>query len=152
MDRPTSKPSPSSITPIRRRRFIFFGLLILSLIFFFGVSWEIPLALKDAAVLSGSGLSRANFVQLLKPGSKAAQVDEIYGLLEFLTSGDAQLSHSVGLNPSEPIDLRVYAGGKRNVDWQRAAKMLNQKYPVVIFSKVSSFLAFFMFLILINIS
>jgi len=135
MDR-TQKRSPgaqASHSPFRRRRIIFFSLLIITIIFFFGAPWELSSALKEAGVVP-TGLSRANIASLVKSN----RVDEIYGLLHFVTRNDQiLLSTPTELDPSKPIDLGVYGGAKE--DWKKNVEVLNEEYPVIIFSKARPF-------------
>ncbi|KAG1821222.1 hypothetical protein EV424DRAFT_1472394 [Suillus variegatus] len=84
--------------------------------------------------LSGisSSLSRASIVSMVK----GPPVEEIYGLLHFVTSDDDRmLSHSI--NPAAPIDLSVYLGGDQP-DWKSHMRKLREEYPLIVFSKVSS--------------
>jgi len=120
-------PTPS---PFRlRRRLIFFSVLIITIIFFFGAPWELSSALEQAGVVS-TGLSRANIVSLVRP----KKVDEIYGLLHFVTRNDQiLLSDPTELDPSKPIDLGVYGGEKE--DWKKNMEALNEEFPVIVFSK-----------------
>ncbi|KAG2089845.1 uncharacterized protein F5147DRAFT_725347 [Suillus discolor] len=82
--------------------------------------------------LSGisSSLSRASIVSMVK----GPPVEEIYGLLHFVTSDDDRmLSHSI--NPAAPIDLSVYLGGDQP-DWKSHMRKLREEYPLIVFSKV----------------
>jgi hypothetical protein len=131
--------TPSARTPIRRRRFLFFALLLFAAIFIFGVPWELPPSLKDGNL--HSALSRANIAKIVQSKLRAGpKVDEIYGLLHLVT-GDTEnehiLSQAVELNPTKPISLTVYAAGNATIDWSKEVGELNEKYPVVVFSKVS---------------
>jgi len=128
--------TPSARTPIRRRRFIFFTLLVVVAIFTFGVPWEVPPSLKDGNFQSA--LSRASIAKLLQSKLKSGpKVDEIYGLLHLVT-GDTEnehvLSQTVELDPTKPISLAIYATGN-SIDWSSEVDELNEKYPVVVFSK-----------------
>jgi hypothetical protein len=136
MDRPRKRsPGPQvPHSPFRRRRIIFFSLLIITIIFFFGAPWELSSALKEAGVVP-TGLSRANIVSLVKPN----KVDEIYGLLHFVTRNDQiLLSTPTELDPSKPIDLGVYGSAKE--DWKKNVEVLNEEFPVIVFSKARPFL------------
>lgn len=57
-------------------------------------------------------------------------------------TGDAgnELSHAMNLDPSKKMDMVVYAGGDIDVNWNRVEKDLNEKHPIVVFSKVCFFL------------
>ena len=127
-------------SPIRRRRFFFFIVTLIAFIVIFGGPWELPPSLRDADL---SSLSRANIVNLVKSKSNASstpKVDEIYGLLHLVT-GDAEhqhiLSQAVDLDPTKPISLTIYAAGNRSIDWEKEVQDLNERHPVVVFSKVS---------------
>lgn len=123
-------------TSIRPRRFIFFTALICLGVYFVVPSsiWQLPDALKDI-----EGLSRANIVSLVK--SPPTTVDEIYGLIHLVT-GDTEnehiLVHQSGLDPTQPVDMGIYAAGQKDVDWPEVQKQLNLHFPVVVFSKVRS--------------
>lgn len=111
----------------RRRRVLLIALL-LAFFLFYSASWPLP-----PLNLSGvsSSLSRANIVSLVK----GPPVEEIYGLLHFVTSDDDRmLSHSVKVDPGAPIDLTVYLGGEQP-DWPSHMKRLREEYPLVVFSK-----------------
>lgn len=105
----------------------------------FGVPWELPPSLKDRNFQSA--LSRANIAKLVQSkiaASSGAKVDEIYGLLH-LVAGDIEtehiLSQAVDLDPTKPIKLSVYAAGNHSIDWNKEVRELNEKHPVVVFSK-----------------
>ncbi|KAJ7267662.1 thioredoxin-like protein [Mycena haematopus] len=124
--------SPSGTSPIRRRRFVVAVVALLCFIYFFGSPFRLPEALTDV-----SGISRAKIVHLVK-GSKATKVDEIFGLLHLVT-GDSEhehiLGHTEGFDPTKPVDMSLYAAGKDNLDWNKRVKELNERYPLVVFSK-----------------
>lgn len=62
-------------------------------------------------------------------------MEEIYGLLHFVTSDDDRmLSHSVKVDPVAPIDLTVYLGGDQP-DWKSHMRRLREEYPLIVFSK-----------------
>lgn len=66
------------------------------------------------------------------------KVDEIYGLIHMATGGVEKqdtLTEAPDADPTEPLDLSVYAGGKQ-IEWRREVKRLDTKYPIVVFSKV----------------
>ncbi|KAG6873447.1 hypothetical protein C0995_015536 [Termitomyces sp. Mi166 len=127
-------PVPASRAPIRRRRFFILVALLVALLFLYGVPWELPPSLKEAGF---EALSRASIVYHAKSKSEASKVDEIYGLLYMVTEDvERDLTHidSEGLNPSEPLNMTIYAADE-SIDWSQAVKRLNKKYPVVVFSK-----------------
>jgi len=112
----------------RRRRVLLFPALLFAFFLFFSRPWSLP-----PLNLSGisTTLSRASIVSLVK----GPPVEEIYGLLHFVTSDDERmLSHSVGVDPDAPIDLTVYLGGDQP-HWNSHMKRLREEYPLVVFSK-----------------
>ncbi|KAJ7091982.1 thioredoxin-like protein [Mycena belliarum] len=136
MDSPNKRMLPASgSSPIRRRRFIVVLLALVCFIYFFGSPFRLPAALKDV-----SGISRANIVQLVKPKTKsAAKVDEIFGLIHLVT-GDSEHEHILGhtdnFDPSKPVDMSLYAAGSTDeIDWNDRVRVLNERYPLVVFSK-----------------
>ncbi|KAF5385916.1 hypothetical protein D9615_002264 [Tricholomella constricta] len=131
-----STAAPTSRTSIRPRRILIFLAILIGFLFFFGVPWELPPSLRDAGM---SALSRANIAHLAKSREEPAplpKVDEIFGLLHMVTEDvvDRALSEVEDLDPSQPIDMTVYAGYEK-VDWTKTVKKLNEIYPVVVFSK-----------------
>lgn len=42
------------------------------------------------------------------------------------------------LNPREEVDLRVYSSFDEDGDWEKHVKVLQDQFPVVVFSKVRS--------------
>jgi hypothetical protein len=120
--------------PFRRRRFTFFIILLVGMLFFLFVPWELPSSFQD---LDFSSISRAKVAQLMK--SKKAPVEEIYGLLHLVTGDHEQehvLSNAVHLDPTVPLELSIYAAGDATLDWHKEMESLNKKYPIIIFSKV----------------
>lgn len=110
----------------RRRRIILIPALLFVFCLFYSTPWSLP-----PLNLSGlsSSLSRANIASLVK----GPPVEEIYGLLHFVTSDDDRmLSHSI--NPAAPIDLTVYLGGDEP-DWKSHMRRLKEEYPLIVFSK-----------------
>ncbi|KAF4597872.1 hypothetical protein EYR38_006264 [Pleurotus pulmonarius] len=127
----------AATTSVRRSRVLLFAALVLAGLFFFGVRWELPSALKDTSSelyskYTPSGLTRANIVALVKP---AVQVDEIYGLLHFVTREDGK-QFDPGFDVSKPLDLDTYAQGEKSVVWSEVMKEFNTQAPIVVFSKV----------------
>jgi len=119
--------------PIRRRRVILFIVtLLVGILFFVFVPWELPPSLRGLGL---GGISRANVAQLIK----SKRVGEIYGLLHLVT-GDHEQEHVLGnavqLDPTVPIELSVYAAGD-TLDWTIERDTINKNYPIVVFSKVS---------------
>lgn len=120
--------------PFRRRRFTFFIILLVGILFFLFVPWELPSSFQD---LDFSSISRAKVAQLMK--SKKAPVEEIYGLLHLVTGDHEQehvLSNAVHLDPTVPLDLSIYAAGDATLNWHKERESLNEEYPIIIFSKV----------------
>ncbi|OCH93778.1 glutaredoxin [Obba rivulosa] len=147
---PTARPWAGS--PYRRRR-ILWTLLLFSGIFFFLFKdhlpadfWSLPSSLKDFGFSPES--SRAGQVALAKEKEKDAvlRVEEIQALLHFVTAHpDRTLDESedgirvegigwVKVDPQKELDLRVFAPDG-DVDWEKHLKVLNEKYPLVVFSK-----------------
>ncbi|KAG5638326.1 hypothetical protein H0H81_000744 [Sphagnurus paluster] len=119
-----------SWTPIRRRRFLFGLTSLIALLFLFSTQWELPFSLRDAGY---AALSRANIAHLTN--SSPPKLDEVWGLLRMVTEEPQRvLSDVENLDPSQPISMAVYAGDNQ-VDWKRAVRKMNEKYPVIIFSK-----------------
>ena len=113
------------------------------------VRWRKTLILLAAAVLAfiflggqhllseSLEISRSKIVDYI---SSRPKVDEIYGLIHLVTSGieeQDRLTEAADGDPTKPIDLSVYAEG-RQIDWRKEVKRLDTKYPIVVFSKVSS--------------
>jgi len=114
-------------TNFRRRRLRLAFLVVVVLIVVCGVRWPLPSYLKDV-----DGLSRASIAQIakLRAGGK---VDEIYGLLHLVTApGRPQLSPSADVNSGKPIPLALY---DNSVDWTTVVASINERFPVVVFSK-----------------
>jgi len=127
--------SPLSASPVRRRRFIVVVVALVCFIYFFGSPFRLPAALKGV-----SGISRAKIAHIVK-GSKsqaAVKVDEIFGLLHLVT-GDSEhehiLGHTESFDPTKPVDMALYAAGKDDLDWYKRVEELNERYPLVVFSK-----------------
>jgi glutaredoxin len=129
MDHSTRKPSLSNLSPppprhpYRRRRIIWAIVCLLCLVFFFGAPWEFP--------AEGFGsISRANIAHLVKPGWVP---DEIFGLLHFVTRDDGRvLAHDTAVDPKKPIKFSVF---EKKGNWTQLVQALEEKYPVIVFSK-----------------
>ncbi|KAJ6538880.1 thioredoxin-like protein [Mycena vulgaris] len=124
----------SGSSPIRRRRFIVVVIALVGFIYFFGSPFRLPAALKDV-----SGISRANIAHFVKPkGKTAVKVDEIFGLLHLVT-GDSEhehiLGHADGFDPTKSVDMALYAAGNEDIDWNERVQELNERHPLVVFSK-----------------
>ncbi|KAF7357850.1 Glutaredoxin domain protein [Mycena venus] len=130
MDSKKRMPSPS---PPRRRRFIIVVVALVCFIYFFGSPFRLPEALKDV-----SGISRAKIVHMVKGPKSQAKVDEIFGLLNLVT-GDSEhehiLGHTESFDPTKPVDMSLYAAGNDDLDWNERVQELNERYPLVVFSK-----------------
>ena len=66
------------------------------------------------------------------------EVGEIYGLLHLVT-GDNEQEHvlsNVHLDPTVPVEMSVYAAGDTSIDWEKERDIINEQYPIVVFSKV----------------
>ena len=128
-----AKHSKGICGPIRRRRVLVFITLLVGILFFILVPWELPPSLRGIGL---DGISRANVAQLIK----SRRVGEIYGLLHLVTGDHEQehvLSNAVQLDPTVPIELVVYAAGDTTLDWTMERDTINKNYPIVVFSKVS---------------
>lgn len=128
-----TKPSKGIGGSIRRSRLIICIILLVGVLFFTFVPWELPSSLQGLGL---EGISRANVAQLIK----SKQVDEIYGLLHLVTGDHEQehvLSNAVHLDPTLPIELSVYAAGDITLNWAKERDTINENYPIVVFSKVS---------------
>jgi len=129
-----SKPLKGIGGSVRRRRVILFIILLVGVLFFAFVPWELPSSLKGLGL---EGISRANVAQLIK----SKKVEEIYGLLHLVTGDHEQehvLSNAVHLDPTVPIELSVYAAGDTTLNWTTERDTINENYPIVVFSKVSN--------------
>ncbi|KAG1871239.1 hypothetical protein DFJ58DRAFT_762942 [Suillus subalutaceus] len=121
-----SIPRRPTCSSYRRRRILLIPVLLFVSCLFYSVPWSLPPL--DLSGLSSS-LSRANIASLVK----GPPVEEIYGLLHFVTSDDDRmLSHSI--NPAAPIDLTVYLGGDEP-DWKSHMRRLKEEYPLIVLSK-----------------
>ncbi|KAG7446615.1 thioredoxin-like protein [Guyanagaster necrorhizus] len=124
-------------SPIRRRRLIIFLAILTAFVLYFRSSLSLPESLKD---VGDSVLSRASVAKLALTKQRKRPVDEIYGLIHLVT-GDVEhehiLSHSMTmLDPTKPLDMRIYAADEGDdVDWEVERKMLDKRFPVVVFSK-----------------
>ena len=80
------------------------------------------------------------------PSAQAKRVQEIHGLLHFVTAYPDKLLVPLSdlgapIDPTEPIDLRVYGEDSEQdnvsaVDWERRVDDLDRDTPLVVFSKV----------------
>ncbi|KAJ7782386.1 thioredoxin-like protein [Mycena maculata] len=126
---------PSGSSPIRRRRLIVVVIALVGFIYFFGSPLQLPTVLKDSV----GTVSRANIAYLVKSNGKGkAPVDEIFGLLHLVT-GDSEhehiLGHTESFDPTKPVDMALYAAGKEEFDWNKRVRDLNERHPLVVFSK-----------------
>jgi len=71
-------------------------------------------------------------------------VDEIHGLLYYAVNENEVLSHDA-LDPSQPLDLSVYADGDPapKPDWPARVKLLHAETPLIVFSKVRPCIFFY---------
>ena len=139
-------------TPYRRRRIIWVLLLasLVSLWYLashsetsFG-SWSLPRYLKDFGLSSSS--SPARLVSDAKAEAGRARIDEMQGLLHFVTAyPDRALNEVEGainveglglveVDPHKEVDLRVYTPDGSD-DWSKYVEELQTKHPLVVFSK-----------------
>ena len=81
---------------------------------------------------------QSNMVQTIKWG----QVEEIYGFLHVVTSeserGRGFHSPEFQTNPYTNNDISLYAGAEPLLNWRKEKARIDQEYPVIVFSKVSS--------------
>ena len=147
-----ANPSTTFRSPYRRRR-ILWALLLTTIIGFWYLathtgmsfsSWSLPNYLKDMGLSSSS--SRARLVSDAKTEAGRPRVDEMHGVLHFVTTyPDRTLNEADGainveglgsivVDPQQPVDLRVYAPDG-NDTWSEHVKELQVKHPLVIFSK-----------------
>lgn len=124
----SDSPRRPTCSFLRRRRVLLIPALLFAFFLLFSTPWSLPpLNLSEIS----SSLSRANIVSLVK----VPPVDEIYGLLHFVTSDDDRmLSYSVNVDPVAPIDLTVYLAGDQP-DWKSHVRRLREEYPLIVFSK-----------------
>ena len=64
---------------------------------------------------------------------------EIYGLLHLVTGDNNEQEHvlnDVHLDPTVTVDMSVYAAGDTSIDWEKERDIINEHYPIVVFSKV----------------
>ncbi|KAF8631864.1 hypothetical protein AX15_002134 [Amanita polypyramis BW_CC] len=116
--------SNSPTLPFRRNRTLLVTIVTILALLLFGCSILSP-EIFQAKV--------AVYLDTSKP-----KVDEIYGLIRLVTSGvekEHTLSNALDLDPSKPVDLSVYAEGRRWLDWTGEMKRLDANYPIVVFSK-----------------
>ena len=122
-------------SPFRRRRLGLLFIISIGLFFFFYfVPFELPPSLSKEGF---SSFSRANVAQLLK-SKKKVEVGEIYGLLHLVT-GDNEQEHvlsNVQLDPTVSVEMSVYAAGDSSINWEKERDIINEQYPIVVFSKV----------------
>ncbi|TRM70205.1 thioredoxin-like protein [Schizophyllum amplum] len=115
--RPSFNPSFSPPPSARRRRA------------------QVLLALACAAVLALFAGIPQYTLRALSHALRAPprpEINEIYGLLHLVTG---EHPHTLGhTDPTEPLPLAVYAGDEE-VDWEEEAADLDERTPVVIFSK-----------------
>lgn len=123
-------------SPFRRRRLGLLFFISLCFFFFYFVPWELPPSLSSTGF---SSFSRANVAQLLKSKKKKVEVGEIYGLLHLVTGDNNEQEHvlnDVHLDPTVTVDMSVYAAGDTSIDWEKERDIINEHYPIVVFSKV----------------
>ena len=66
------------------------------------------------------------------------EVGEIYGLLHLVT-GDNEQEHvlsNVHLDPTVSVEMSVYAAGDTSINWEKERDVIDENYPIVVFSKV----------------
>lgn len=138
-----------------RRRRIVWSIILLTAGMFFYVStygdasfFSLPTSLKDLGFSPSS--SRAGQVAIAKlkdiTGRKSKQVPEVLGLLYFVSQYpdrtfneneggiDVLGKGSVKVEPESPVELDVYAPDG-HANWDAHLKVLQNDFPVVVFSK-----------------
>lgn len=141
---------PPPRAPYRRRR-VLWTLLLITFVALFQLykhpdvlgSWSLPSYLKDIA---GSSSSPARVVADAKIGESRLAVQEIHGLLHFVTrypdrtldedGGDIEVLGlgKVHVDPQQAVDFRVYAPDGDDL-WQGHVRKLQTDTPLVVFSK-----------------
>jgi len=152
MNRQNSLPSPVIASPsFRRRRTVWFVVL--------GFVALVLLASRSETTVSGASSLWGSYVMDWSPlvagiggdsssssrsGKGPRPVSEIHGLQHLLINSEVSLSHLVleapededwKLDPKDEIDLRVYASFDHDEDWPKHVKVLEERYPLVVFSK-----------------
>ncbi|KAF7322089.1 Glutaredoxin domain protein [Mycena kentingensis (nom. inval.)] len=130
---------PSPFTRLRRRRIFFALFALVAVLYFFGFP---RLDAFDFDLELPGGVSRANIVDLVRAKGKSPieveDVPELYGLLHLVTSADSEDQHILtgaeDFDPTKPVAMSVYAGGKK-LDWGKRRQEINQRFPLVVFSK-----------------
>jgi hypothetical protein len=85
---------------------------------------------SDLPYICNGPLQQVQITKLRAGGN----IDEIYGLLHLVTApGHLQLSPSADVISGEPIPLTLY---DNSADWSTVVAFVNQRFPVVVFSKV----------------
>lgn len=140
---------PPPRAPYRRRR-VLWTLLLITFVALFQLykhpdalgSWSLPSYLKDL----GSSSSPARVVADAKIGSSRLAVQEIHGLLHFVTAypdrtldeagGDIEVLGlgKVHVDPQQKVDYKVYAPDGDDL-WQGHVRKLQTDTPLVVFSK-----------------
>ncbi|KAK2463667.1 hypothetical protein APHAL10511_004418 [Amanita phalloides] len=117
---------PTSL--IRRNRALIFALVTILAFITFGYGL-LPESLQNPSI------AQAKIAEYIGFAPSKLKVDEIYGLIHLVTSGTENYDTLTDADPAKPVELAVYAGGRRRVDWRRETKRLDTKYPIVVFSK-----------------
>ena len=119
----TASDNNSGLPKIRRRRLVLLSALTVGVLLYLFAPWDAP------------AISRANMGSLMR---KKVAVDEIYGLLH-VVAGNREQQHvlsNVDLDPTVPLALSAYAPEDLSLDWNKEKDLINDHYPVVVFSKV----------------
>lgn len=117
---------------IRGRRRALFSLTALVLLFLFLFSPSHDLLGLPPALQGLRRVSPASITSLMRHS-----VVEIHGLLYYAVNENEGLAHDTP-DPSRPLDLSVYADGDPapKPGWPARVKLLNEKTPLIVFSKV----------------
>ncbi|THH31785.1 hypothetical protein EUX98_g2411 [Antrodiella citrinella] len=154
------KSSPRPASPFRRRRIIW-SVLLLTVVFFIylftrspDAGWSLPIINPLKALSLGGGgaavshsNSRVSKVSDALAAERRAKVQEIHGLLHFVTAhGERRFNEeggdtinvvgagSVKVDPTQKVDYKVYSPDGED-DWQKHMTVLRTEHPLVVFSK-----------------
>jgi hypothetical protein len=141
MSSPNGKPIagyPSSPPRIRKRRLLIFSLVFFALLFVFRSHISLPGNLKDVdlGLSKIKSMTRANVAYLAKYGKKY-KAEEMHGLLYAVTKGTTPLNEGPQADLWKELPLSFYQGTAPGLDWGREARDIDNKWPLVVFSKVS---------------
>ncbi|EPQ57154.1 thioredoxin-like protein [Gloeophyllum trabeum ATCC 11539] len=141
-------PLTANRSTYRRRRIVWSAILLFAA--FCGVlyiaGWS-PTGLSLSSSLKDSGYEAQDApVYAANASEKTLRIQEIHGLLHFLTSERTESmsldrAHAYGDAEGAPVDwgaeqdLSVFSAGVEDDNWPRNVRELTDRYPVVVFSK-----------------